>query len=150
MKVTFQNHDLATQARSQFIDITQDVLDVVDRSEVKDGMAVVYSPHTTCSIVVNEREKGFLADFAEVLDGLVPADRAYRHDDLSVRTENLEDDPHENPNGHAHCRGALMASASQTFPIRDGKLMLGRWQRVFFVELDCARERKVFIQVLGE
>ncbi len=150
MKLIFENHDLATQSRSQFIDVTQDVIDAVDRSQVRDGMALVYSPHTTCAVVVNERERGFLADFADVIDTLVPADRAYRHDDLSVRTENLEDDPHENPNGHAHCRSALMGSASQAFPVRDGQLMLGRWQRVFFVELDTARDRKVFIQVLGE
>lgn len=113
-------------------------------------MALVYSPHTTCAVLVNERESGFLADFRELLDGLVPEGAEYRHDDLEARTENLDDDPHETPNGHAHCRHALLGSTSQTVPIIDGQLLLGRWQRVFFLELDRPRDRKVLIQVIGE
>src|SRR5712692_7162033 len=113
-------------------------------------MALVYSLHTTCAIVINERESGFIKDFEELIHGLVPADRDYRHDDMALRTENLEEDDHEFPNGHAHCKQALIGSASQAIPVVDGELQLGRWQRVFFVELDRARDRRVLIQVLGE
>ncbi len=113
-------------------------------------MALVYSPHTTCAVLVNERESGFIEDFDELLESLVPLKGEYRHDDLSRRTENLEDDPHDVPNGHAHCRQALVGSTSQTIPIVDGRLLLGRWQRVFFLELDRARDRRVLIQVMGE
>ena len=54
------------------------------------------------------------------------------------------------PNGHAHCRQGLLASSSQSIPIVDGDLQLGRWQRVFLLELDRARERRVLMQVMGE
>jgi secondary thiamine-phosphate synthase enzyme len=149
MRFVMQNHSFRTEACGQFRDVTQDVLDVVRDSGVSNGMALVYSPHTTCSILINESESGFLRDFTRLMDTLVPLDAAYHHDDLGSRTENLED-PHEVPNGWAHCRQSLLGSASQAIPIVEGTLMLGRWQRVFFVELDRARDRKVFIQVMGE
>ncbi len=150
MKVLFENHDLRTARRGHFIDVTDDVRDVVARSGVQQGMALVYSPHTTCAIAINEQESGFIADFDRLLDELTPAEgRYYQHDDQELRTENLED-PHEIPNGHAHCRGALLSSSSETLPIRDGELTLGRWQHIFLVELDRSRDRKVFLQVMGE
>ncbi len=149
MRALLENHDLTTLHCGQFIDVTDDVRGVVAKSQVRNGMALVYSPHTTCAVVINERESGFIADFEELLDGLVPACGDYRHDDHARRTENLED-PHEVPNGHAHCRGALLSSSSETIPIHDGELLLGRWQRIFLVELDRGRERKVFLQVIGE
>jgi len=127
------------------------VVKVVERSQVRDGMAVVYSPHTTCAVVINERESGFIEDFQEMLENIAPRDGVYyRHDDLSIRTEGLEGDPHQVPNGHSHCRAALMGSASQTIPVIDGELTLGKWQKIFFCELDRPRRRKVFIQVIGE
>ena len=151
MKHLFENHDLVTSECGQLIDMTDDLVDAVERSEVENGMALVYSPHTTCAVVINERESGFMADFNDLLEQLVPREGPYyRHDDLNVRTEGLEDDPHDVPNGHSHCRAALLASSSQAIPIVDGQLLLGRYQKVFFCELDRSRERKVFIQVIGE
>ncbi len=147
----FENHDLVTERTSQLVDVTDDVLDVVGRSEVRNGMALVYSPHTTCAVVINELENGFAEDFAEFLAAVAPSEgRYYRHDDLSIRTQGIEDDTADYPNGHSHVRAGLLASSSQTIPIVDGRLMLGPWQRIFFCELDRSRERKVFIQVIGE
>jgi secondary thiamine-phosphate synthase enzyme len=151
VKHLFENHDLMTTACGEMIDLTDDVVRAVSRSEIRNGMALVYAPHTTCAVVINERESGFLEDFNELLDSLVPREGPYyRHDDLAIRTEGLEDDPHDVPNGHSHCRAALLASSSQAIPVVDGELLLGRYQKVFFCELDRARPRKVLIQVLGE
>jgi secondary thiamine-phosphate synthase enzyme len=151
MTIRFENHDLVTDDASQLLDITDDVQQAVDRAAVANGMALVYSPHTTCAIVVNEKESGFEEDFAELLAELAPAEgRYYRHDDLDIRTEGIEDDTEEFPNGHSHCRAGLLSSSSQAIPVVDGRLMLGTWQRIFFCELDRSRQRKVFIQVLGE
>jgi secondary thiamine-phosphate synthase enzyme len=151
MRHLFENHDLVTTGCGQMIDMTDDVRGAVERSEVTNGMALVYSPHTTCAVVINERERGFFDDFNDLLETLVPSQGPYyRHDDLDIRTEGLEDDPHDVPNGHSHCRAALLASSSQAIPIVDGELLLGHYQKVFFCELDRARERKVLIQVLGE
>lgn len=151
MRHLFENHDLETSRCGELIELTDDVRGAVDRSGVQNGVAVVYSPHTTCTVMINERESGFMRDFQEMLDTLVPAEGPYyRHDDLTIRTEGLDDDPHEFPNGHSHCRAALIGSASQSIPIVDGKLLLGRYQSVFFLELDRAKPRKVFIQIMGE
>lgn len=150
MKMLFENHSFTTSRCMEFVDVTDDLLEMVERSGISDGMALVYSPHTTCSIVINERESGFIKDFEDVVEGLVPKAAPYRHDDMALRTENLEDDDHDVPNGHAHCRQGLIASASQAIPIVDGTLQLGRWQRVFFLELDRARDRRVLMQVMGQ
>lgn len=151
MKHHFENHDVNTEACGQFIDITNDVLDAVSRSGVNDGQVVVYSPHTTCAVVIQERESGFMEDFVELMDQLVPrASRYYRHDDLDVRTQGIEEDTADFPNGHSHCRAALLSSTSQTIPIVNRVALLGRWQKVFLCELDRARPRKVFVQVTGE
>jgi secondary thiamine-phosphate synthase enzyme len=150
MKHLFQNHDLQTERCGQFIDITDDVLAAVEKSEVQNGTVVVYSPHTTCAVVINEPESGFVDDFCELLDELAPQERYYRHDDLSIRTEGIEDDTAEHPNGHSHLRAALLSSTSQAIPVVEGRPMLGRWQKIFFCELDRARPRKVFIQVAGD
>lgn len=151
MKHHFENHDVVTEVCGQFIDITDDVLDAVSRSGVNDGQVVVYSPHTTCAVVIQERESGFMEDFVELMDRLVPREsRYYHHDDLDVRTEGIEDDTADFPNGHSHCRAALLSSTSQTIPIVNRVPLLGRWQKVFFCELDRARPRKVFVQVTGE
>jgi secondary thiamine-phosphate synthase enzyme len=150
VKLLFRNHSFTTEGCGQFLDVTDDLREVVAESGVRDGMALVYSPHTTCAVLINERESGFVHDFTSLMESLVPLDGAYRHDDLEARTENLEDDPHDIPNGWAHCRQALLGSASQTVPIVNGELLLGRWQRVFFLELDRARDRRVLMQVMGE
>lgn len=150
MAFLVENHSFRTERCGQFLDVTDDVVGLVSRSSVRNGMALVYSPHTTCSILINERESGFLDDFTRLMDRLVPLAGAYRHDDLEARTENLEDDPHDVPNGWAHCRQSLLGNASQAIPIVAGKLLLGRWQRVFFVELDRARDRRIIIQAMGE
>ncbi len=142
MKHRFENHDLMTEECGQFVDITDDVLATVERSGVAHGQVVVYSPHTTCAVLINELEDGFIADFMELMDEIAPREgRPYRHD---------LHDGEEFPNGHSHVRTALLSSTSQTIPIVDSRPMLGTYQRVFFCELDRARPRKVFIQVTGE
>jgi secondary thiamine-phosphate synthase enzyme len=151
VKHHFENHDLVTERCSQLVDVTEELHAAVERADVENGMALVYSPHTTCAIVINEHESGFIDDFNELLAELAPEEgRYYRHDDLAIRTEGIEEDTALFPNGHSHIRAGLLSSSSQTIPIVDGTLMLGRWQRVFFCELDRSRPRKIFIQVIGE
>src|SRR5438034_7874094 len=84
MKVLFQNHSFTTERCGQFLDLTDDLIEVVSRSGVSNGMALVYSPHTTCSVVINENESGFISDFTRLMDGLVPLGAGYSHDDLEA------------------------------------------------------------------
>ncbi len=136
-----------TTAANEFWDVTDIVRAVAQRSGVSHGQVVIYSPHTTTTVLINESETGFLNDFRRTIDGLVPADVYYEHDDHDVRTENLQED--EFINGHAHVRQLLTGQPSVTVPIVDGEVLLGQWQRVLFAELDQARERRVFIHAQG-
>ena len=131
----------------EFIDITDRVGDFVRQSDIRNGTALVFSKHTTVAITIQENEPLLLGDMANTLERLSPRKADYRHNDFSVRTVNMHED--ECPNGHAHCQHLLM-STSETIPIIDGELQLGRWQSVFLVELDRPRTREVVLQVIGE
>jgi isopentenyl-diphosphate delta-isomerase len=135
-----------TGGPGQFIDITDDVESVLRSSPVRRGLVNVYSAHTTAAIRVNENEPLLLDDFRRFLGAIAPpADGTYEHDDMTRRTGVEADEPR---NGHAHCQHLLLG-ASETLPVIDGQLGLGRWQRLFLVELCSAREREVVVQVLG-
>ena len=135
-----------TPGAGTFLDITDDVSSVVRSSGVRDGVAHVYSTHTTAAVRVNENEQLLLGDFARFLERLAPAGNgAYEHDDIARRVNVPPDEP---INGHAHCRHLLLSS-SETIPVIDGRLQLGRWQRIFLVELCSPRERNVIVQVVG-
>lgn len=138
---------LATQRPTEFIDITDRIRSIVAASGVDTGLVNVQSLHTTTAVVVNEHEPLLLDDFAAFLERTAPLDTRYRHDDVTVRTVNLG--PDERANGHAHCR-ALLLSPSAFLNVADGALRLGRWQRIFFVELDGPRARQLSVVVLGE
>lgn len=136
-----------TEARDQFWDLTEIAREVLAATEVRHGQATVYTPHTTTTLLINESETGFLNDYRRMIERIVPADSYYEHDDHELRTENMQED--EFINGQAHCRQALVGSASVTVPVVEGELLVGRWQRIMFVELDHARERRVVFHVQG-
>jgi secondary thiamine-phosphate synthase enzyme len=129
-------------------DITDEVQDAVRESGVQDGICCIYSPHTTCSVRVNEWERGFLEDFAVMLKRLVPMEHYYAHDDWDRRTENVVEDT-EPSNGHSHCMSMLLGPAGESIPVREGDLCLGTWQRILFLELDRERDRRWVVQVVG-
>ena len=111
------------------------------------GFANVHSLHTTAAIVVNEHEPLLLEDFASLLEQAAPDDGRYQHDNGTVRTVNLT--PGERRNGHAHCR-ALLLGSSACLNVVDGRLVLGRWQRVFLAEQDGPRAREISVLMIGE
>ncbi len=89
MKAYQHERHVRTAGGLHVIDITDEVAEVVRASGVRNGIACVYSPHTTCSVRVNEFEQGFLEDFATLLKRLVPSETYYAHDDWDKRTENI-------------------------------------------------------------
>jgi len=149
VKVFQGERHLRTEGGLSVRDITDEVADAVRESGVENGIACVYSPHTTCCVRVNEFENGFLEDFAELLRRIVPSERYYAHDDWDRRTENLCEEDMEVGNGHAHCMSMLLGSAGEAIPVRQGELCLGTWQRVLFLELDRERDRRWLVQVVG-
>ena len=136
-----------TETSEEFIDLTEIVREVVQRSEVRHGQVTVHTPHTTTTIAVNESETGFINDFRRRVEALVPKDAYYEHDDWDVRTENVQED--ELVNGQSHVRQMFVGSSSVTIPIVDGEVLLGQWQRVLLVELDQPRDRRAIIHAQG-
>ena len=149
MKVFQDERQMRTQGGLTVHDITDDVNEAVRESGVVNGIACIYSPHTTCCVRVNEFEAGFIEDLAALLKRLVPSESYYAHDDWDRRTENVCEEDMEVGNGHAHCIAMLLGPAGESVPIRDGELCLGTWQRVLFVELDRERDRRWIVQVVG-
>lgn len=130
-----------TAGPHHFIDISNEVQERVSAAGIRSGIVVVTIQHTTAALLVNEHEPELLKDLDGFLDGLAPEASAYLHNDVPCL-------PGERPNGHAHCQ-SLLLQTSVTMPLVDGRLCLGRWQRVFLVELDCARPREAVVTILG-
>lgn len=135
-----------TSRGPQFIDITDAVSDVVARSGIQNGFAVIFSRHTTAAIRINENEPGVIRDMESMLQRIAPPSAYYLHNDFNVRTVNITDD--EDANGHSHCQHLLLGS-SENVPIINGSLHFGQWQRLFLIELDKPRSREVIVQLIG-
>ena len=138
---------IETEERIEFIDLTDRLQRLVARSRVHRGIVNVQALHTTTAIIVNELEPLLLDDFSALLERAAPGASSYCHDDVRRRTVNLT--ANERVNGHAHCRALLLGSAV-SLNVADGRLTLGRWQRVLMVELDGPQPREISVVVLGE
>jgi secondary thiamine-phosphate synthase enzyme len=136
---------LRTERPLQFIDVTEIVAERVRRSEIEHGLVLVQTLHTTAAVLVNEDEPLLIGDLERMLERLAPGDAAYAHDDFSRRAAATEG---ERTNGHSHAK-ALLLAPSTTLTVVGGRILLGRWQRIFLVELDGGRARSLSILVLG-
>lgn len=125
---------IASQQRVALIDITARVRTAIGESGVRDGLAVVYTPHTTAAITINENADPDVAgDLVAALDTLVPLQAGYRHAE---------------GNSAAHVKSSLVG-ASETLIVTGGAPLLGTWQGIWFCEFDGPRRRQVHIKVLG-
>lgn len=125
---------LSTARKTEFLDITRKVEQVLAEWGLIDGVVLVYVPHTTAGITINEgADPSVTEDFLHHLDQLVPAKGPYRH---------LEG------NSPAHIKASLMGS-SALLAVEQGRLVLGRWQALFFCEFDGPRTRKVVVKPLS-
>lgn len=136
MQMFRQVVDVHTSQRVEMVDITRLVEEALRSSALEEGVVNIYSRHSTSAVVINENEAGLVEDFLVALQKLVPTGAGYLHD----RIDN---------NADSHIRGFLVGG-SQTLPFADGRLMLGTWQSIFFVELDGPRHRQLTVTVLGQ
>ena len=136
MKIIQEEFRISTKSRNQMIDITSQVSSVVGMSGVTDGDAIVYCPHTTAAITINENaDPSVPHDMLLTLEELLPQHRSgYRHSE---------------GNSDSHCKSSLIGCGEQVL-IKGGSLQLGTWQGIFFCEFDGPRSRKVIVQVRGE
>jgi len=134
MKVRNESVRFSTRGEIDFIDLTDKVQEVVDTAGVKNGLAHVFAPHATGILILTEYEPSLLDDIKAMLEELVPKRAGYQHPS----------------NAHSHLR-SLLLSPDKTLPVIDGRVTLGTWQSILFVETDVSpRQRTVIIQVIGE
>lgn len=126
-----------TKKRREFVNLTDRVAELVRKSQVREGFALVSAMHITASVFVNDAEPGILEDFEEMLERLAPYRKDYRHH----RTG--ED------NADAHLKN-LLVGHEVIVPITDGRLDLGPWQQIYYGEFDGRRRKRVIVKVLGE
>lgn len=124
---------ISTKSHTEFVDITPQISSVVEKSNVKDGMAVVYIPHTTAGITINESaDPAVVSDIINTLEKNVPWDDRYKHSE---------------GNAAAHVKASIMGSSVDVM-IEDGSLVLGTWQGIFFCEFDGPRSRKIVVNII--
>ena len=126
-----------TKKHREYINITEQVEEIVRKSGIKEGMVLVSAMHITAGVYVNDAEDGLIEDIDEWLERLAPVNPAYRHH----RTGES--------NGDSHLK-SLLVHHEVIVPITGGKLDLGPWQQVYYAEFDGQRKKRVVIKVLGE
>jgi secondary thiamine-phosphate synthase enzyme len=136
MKIIQEDFRISTKSRNQMIDITSQVRSFVSQSGVTDGDVIVYCPHTTAAITINENaDPSVPHDILLTLEQLLPQHRSgYRHSE---------------GNSDSHCKSSLLGCSEQIL-VRDKSLELGTWQGIFFCEFDGPRSRRVMVQIRGE
>lgn len=127
--------EVPTKTRNEFIDITHKIEEAINKSGIKSGICVVFVPHTTAAVTINENaDPSVKSDIVKTLNKVIPANWDYTH---------IEG------NSDSHIKSTLV-SPSITLIIENGKLVLGTWQGVYFCEFDGPRRRKVFIKILSD
>jgi len=127
---------VSTRSRTQMLDVTGQVQAIVRDSGIRNGDVVVFCPHTTAAITINENaDPAVIHDMLMVFDEVIPRSHpGYRHDE---------------GNSDAHCKSSLVGCSEQVL-VKDGTLTLGTWQGIYFCEFDGPRSRTVIVQVRGE
>ncbi|MBN1680526.1 MAG: YjbQ family protein [Anaerolineae bacterium] len=131
--------ELRTEGDGQIIDITPPVAQVIGESAIRNGIATVFCPSATSGVTTIEYEDGAIRDFQRLFDEIVAPTGEYLH--------NLR---WGDGNGHSHVRAALLGP-SLTVPFVEGRLTLGTWQQIVYVDFDNrARHRRLVVQIMGE
>lgn len=141
LKVVRKTFTLLSEKRTELLDITKQIRDIVLSADVQEGILLVNSLHTTVALFVNEFQAALAGDLKAMLDRLVKERNGYRHDD--PRYSDCE-----RGNAHSHLRAALLGR-SVAIGISGGELSLGRFQSIIFAEFDGPRHRTVDVQIIG-
>ncbi|MEJ2647626.1 MAG: secondary thiamine-phosphate synthase enzyme YjbQ [Sedimentisphaerales bacterium] len=136
MKIKQESFNISTRSRSQMIDITSRIQSFIGDSGISDGEVIVYCPHTTAAITINENADASVQhDILLTLEDLLPQRRSgYRHSE---------------GNSDAHCKSSIVGCSEQLL-VKNARLQLGTWQGIYFCEFDGPRSRHVIVQVRGE
>jgi secondary thiamine-phosphate synthase enzyme len=136
MKIANESFIVSTNRRCELIDITDKIEKIVADSDISEGTAVVYCPHTTAAITINENaDPDVVHDILLMLSELIP----HRHSGYQ----------HSEGNSDSHVKSSIIG-CSKTIPLSAGKMQFGTWQAIFFCEFDGPRRRTVHVQITGE
>jgi secondary thiamine-phosphate synthase enzyme len=139
MRILNSRIEFETQGDADIIEISERVGELVEASGMDAGLATVFVPGATGAVTTLEHEPGVCRDFKELFDFVAPVGRAYRHNQRMVDS-----------NGHSHVRAALLGP-SLAVPFEKGRLLLGRWQQIVFVDFDeVPRSRSLIVNIMGE
>lgn len=126
---------VSTKNKTEFVDVTDKIQDLVDDQQLSNGIVTVYVPHTTAAVIINEgADPAVQHDILTRLNVLVPSDEQYTHAE---------------GNSDAHIKASLLGS-SETIIVEDGSLQLGTWQHVFFFEGDGPRNRMLYLNFISK
>jgi secondary thiamine-phosphate synthase enzyme len=125
--------EVATKSSTEIVNITQPVYAAVKRSKIEGGSLIVFTPHTTTAITVNEDESQLIKDIKHKILQLVPKGEGYHHDGIDG-------------NAHSHILASIIG-CSVALPVISGSPALGTWQSILFIELDGPRDRRVIVQI---
>lgn len=124
-----------TSSRTEMVNITSAVQEVLDESGIQSGMVMVFVPHTTAAVTINENaDPSVKRDILYEINKIIPFDDNYQHFE---------------GNSAAHIKSSLFGS-SEVIPVENGRLQLGTWQGIYFCEFDGPRHRQVWIQIIGK
>jgi secondary thiamine-phosphate synthase enzyme len=139
MAVINASISLSTRGNTDTRDITSQVSQALSESGLQQGILTIFCPSSTSGLTTIEFEPGCVADLGRMFEELIPSNRPYQHDNTWG-----------DANGYSHMRAALL-KASLTIPFVNGKLTLGTWQQIIYVDFDNRpRQRELVVQIIGE
>lgn len=141
MRCFFRVCDMATRGLTEIHDLTDEIINYIRESKIKNGHILIQPMHTTVGIYLNEAEPRLLEDFTRELGNRVPIKGEYLHDDIEKRSDCPSDEP---INDHSHLKSAFFSNPSLSLIIFGGKLQIGKYQKILFAEFDgpCPRKHK--------
>jgi len=144
MKIAWHTLSLKSSSRIELTDLTERLRELLQQSKIRDGFLNLMSLHTTTALFVNEWQNALLDDIREFIYGLVDDEREYKHN-------SPEFSDCARRNATSHLRSLLLGgNKSLTVLVREGRLLLGRWQRIIFAELDGPQDRMLQVQIVGQ
>jgi secondary thiamine-phosphate synthase enzyme len=136
MKIYEKEFSVRTTKRNEFVNITDKIEEIVEESEISNGICYIFVPHTTAAVTINEdADPDVVADIITKLNNLIPKNESYYN--------------HMEGNSDAHIKSSVVGVSLEIF-VNNKKLKLGTWQGVYFCEFDGPRHRNVWVKVLGE
>ena len=136
MEIYQDEFEIETSKRTEVVDITGKIEKIVNKSNIKNGVCLIFLPHATASIILEEAESGLMEDIEKIVQKNFPRGMDYRHDKI--------DD-----NASSHLASGFIGQ-SRILPIKNRNLVRGTWQRPMLLELDGPRTRKVSVTILGK